>query len=344
MRRHLPLLLFLSAVVAHADTRLAASTRRKTADRFGARIEHTIRICLDDPATPAAGAHAVWSSSGPGNNEFRIHSFESVAGTDGVLRLEGISLPYARLAVEMPGAYPAETGFRLDLPAASDAWHAEPAAGPWLPDGALRLRSVRRPHPMARSSLSAKLPEDETGYDAEKGAFLPPLGDGETADFFVRGGQIACRTSHDFAWMIVRPAPDGGALRVEPDRHDALRLPREAPAEGWSEEPLRFYAADRGPSAALPPALWSLAATVGRRHLPLVATCGHRLMPGAERGEPPENPILFRSRVRRGPGGEIKAARYGAILPSASSPFGQAFEVFFNPVDNERSLEPEDWP
>ena len=51
-----------------------------------------------------------------------------------------------------------------------------------------------------------------------------------------------------------------------------------------------------------------------------------------------------RSRVRRGPGGEIKAARYGAILPSASSPFGQAFEVFFNPVDNERSLEPEDRP
>ncbi|MBQ9726780.1 MAG: hypothetical protein IJV65_04665 [Kiritimatiellae bacterium] len=317
----------------------AAAARRDAAARFGARVDATVRVVLDDPGTPAAGARVVWRSDGPAG----ALAIEAVAGTDGVARVQGVSFGRARIEVEAPGAYPATAAVALDLPEGADAWVAKPAhGGPWLSHGGLRLRlrSVRAPHAMARSELPAvgNLPPARAGFDAEKGAFLPPWGEGETADFFVEGGRVPCRwPAPDFDWLVVWPAPDGGALREMPDRGDALRLPRRAPDEGWSEEPLRFFSAAGGSSAFLPATLCP--ASDG-------ATAPRREKPSGEgpREAPPAGAILFRSRVRRGADGAAGSVRYGAILPAAQSPFANHPSVLFNTTDNERSLEPEALP
>ena len=328
----------LAALLLLAAGTAAADARRDAASRFGARVDHAFRVVLDDPATPAAGAKVVWRSDGPG--ETARAEIAAEAGPDGVVRIRGVSFGYANLVVVAPGAYMVRTHLELDLPEGSDAWAVRtPEGAPWLPDGSLRLRSVRAPHAMARSELprSAELPAAPAGFDAEKGAFLPPLGDGETADFFVEGGSAdtLSRPARSYDWLVVRPAP-GGALARAPDRGDALRLPREAPAEGWSEEPLRFLSAE-GASGAVPDAFRQLAASAEREAPP----------PPDGAAEPPresvpDGAILFRSRVRRGADGADGSARYGAILPGKAGYRG--FAVLFNTTDNERSLEPEKLP
>ena len=328
----------LAALLLLAAGTAAADARRDAASRFGARIDHELRVCLDDPATPAAGARVVWKSDGHGENARA--EIEAEAGPDGVVRIRGVSFGYADLVVTAPGAYAVRTHLELDLPEGADAWAVRtPEGAPWLPDGSLRLRSVRAPHAMARSELPrpATLPAAPVGFDAEKGAFLPPLGEGETADFLVEGGFAdILRPGRSYAWLVVRPAP-GGALAEAPDRGDALRLPREAPAEGWSEEPLRFLSTN-GASVSVPGALRQLLSSAEREAPPPSPD-------DAAAGPPPGGirdgaAILFRSRVRRGEDGAIASARYGAILPARPG-FGGHFAVFFNTTDNERSLEPE---
>ena len=331
----------LAALLLLAAGTAAADSRRDAAARFGARVEHAFRVVLDDPATHAAGARLVWRSRTPGFGARSDTALEAVAGPDGSARFEGVSFGSADLVVEAPGAYSATAFLELDLPDGADVWTVRtPEGGPWLPDGSLRLRSVRAPHPMARSELPAPrdLSAAPAGFDAEKGAFLPPLGDGETADFFVEGGATSSPwPGVDYVWLVFRPAP-GGALAEAPDRGDALRLPREAPVDGWSAEPLRFFTARpaHGPAPAGLQELWSSA--VGRSPPAAEASAD------APREALPAGSILFRSRVRCGTDGAVEAARYGAVLPWHAGRMDEAFSVFFNAADNERSLEPEELP
>ena len=331
----------LAALLLLAAGTAAADARSDAAARFGARVDFAVRVVLDDPATPAEGARLVWKSRAPGFGARADTALEAVAGPDGSARFEGVSFASPEISAEAPGAYPATARATLDLPDGADAWTVRPASGaPWLPDGSLRLRSVRAPHPMARSELPAPrdLSAAPAGFDAEKGAFLPPLGDGETADFFVEGGATSSPwPGVDYVWIVFRPAP-GGALAEAPDRGDALRLPREAPADGWSEEPLRFFEARQAHGSA--PAglqqLWSSAA--GRSPRPADPDAA------APREAPPAGSVLFRSRVRRGADGAVEAARYGAVLPWHAGRMDESFLVFFNATENERSLEPEELP
>ena len=267
-------------------------------------------------------------------------------------RFRGVRFPALR--VSRDGFYTRLSPMRLGPPDESGNWVAAPADDlGWSREKACLLRPVRNPHPMRISSFEAgaAFPDAPVGYDADKGAFLPPLGDGETADFFVESGDTPgawpCAT---YRWLILRPDGPDGALALAPVFPDELRTPTEIPAPGTPEHPflrpgaaLRFLhpfqdgrsGATFGSGCTAP----AMADRMWGRVIPAAPTADEG---GGLAGR---HVVLFRSRVRRDADGGIAAARYGVIaLPDISDGFLRPirFSVRFNETENDCGLEPSD--
>ena len=314
---------------------------------FGARVDFPVRVVLDDPATPPSAARVGWSSHSSSADGLVP---DAEPGPDGVARLRGVSFDgfdlfssearFARLRASARNAWARDFAFCLVAPTGGVWRVAATNSLPWLaacevaPGDDVVLRAIRRPVPTVRSEFEVPrggLPAGGVGFDAEKGAFLPPLGDGETADFVVEAGStVASPNQPGYSWFSVRPAGPLCAVQLARDRRDELRTPREAPADGWShdpEKPLRFLSRGRG----------------------LFRPCNpfarffrdYEWASGDESGEPLcGSVVLFRSRPRAAPDGET-LFRYGAIVPPAAlaSSFETRYEVRFGSFPGFRSLE-----
>ena len=314
---------------------------------FGARVDFPVRVVLDDPATPPSAARVGWSSHSSSADGLVP---DAEPGPDGVARLRGVSFDgfdlfssearFAWLRASARNAWARDFVVRLVAPTGGVWRVAATNAPPWLaacevaPGDDAVLRAIRRPVPMVRSEFEVPrggLPAGGVGFDAEKGAFLPPLGDGETADFVVEAGStVASPNQPGYSWFSVRPAGPLCAVQLARDRRDELRTPREAPADGWShdpEKPLRFLSRGRGFFRPCNPF-----ARFFR---------DYEWASGDESGEPLcGSVVLFRSRPRAAPDGET-LFRYGAIVPPAvlASSFETRYEVRFGSFPGFRSLE-----
>ena len=242
--------------------RSAPDAAAEIAATFGARFDFACRVLSED-GSPLAGASVGWIvrsdrwRAGDRNSaDVRLEP-SAETGADGVARLAGVAtgasglvrLPgpafgpvsTPALLVSAAGRYDAAVPLSLSAPSGG-VWRVAPAgAEPGAPVEA-RLRAVGERVPMIVSALpqGTRLHGDPVGFDAEAGELLPPFGNGRTADFFVRAAATpAFRSGLARFWIEFSPAP-GGALLAAPSVPDALRTPREAPADGWSEGPVRF--------------------------------------------------------------------------------------------------------
>ena len=361
------------------------------ASNVGAPLDLTFLVESADPAdghAPVAGAEVRWLCPPPDSRwGWECHddagSFAALADSNGIARLQGVAtnwpassaslssvmppplyssdprLPGVRfpaLRVSREGFYTRLSPMRLGPPDESGTWTAAPADGSgWGVEGECHLRRVRRPHPMRVSSFAAgaDFPEGPVGYDAGRGAFLPPLGDGETADFFVESGQTPgawpCAT---YRWIVVRPAGPDGALALVPAFPDELRTPLEVPGPSMPGSDLPFLRPG-APLRFLHPFRRGRAGAVFRSGCtaPVLADeLWDRCMPSAAAaddggGFAAHNAIVFRSRVRPAAAGGAAAVRYGAIVPpDIDDEFlcPARFLVRFNETDGERGLEPAD--
>ena len=325
----------------------ASSAAGTVAQLFGASLDWPVQVLLDD-GTPAAGARLSWCSRSPWTHDsVRI---ETVADSNGTARLQGLSFGLSgkdfggpagavRLLVAAPEGYAqifepqaaleADGSLRVVVP-------PDPADGP--ASRSIRLLAHRAPHPMAVSAFGASgwppavkdLPDGPLGYDAAKGAFLPPVGEGETADFTVEAGG-----SGDLRWFVFRPAAPGGAFAEVPRTAGELVSPRTAETDAWSAEPLRFswgaFAAAEF-DEAVPR---SLRQVEGERR---GADAAKRAM------VPPGSSVfLFRSRARLGAAGAVESAHYGVFYFGGWLALGNGdpVRVRFNTEPDVLNLEPE---
>lgn len=268
-------------------------------------------------------------------------------------RFRGVHFPALRVSRE--GFYTRLSPMRLGPPDESGAWVAAPADDfGWGTKKECLLRPVRNPHPMRVSSFEAgaAFPDAPVGYDADKGAFLPPLGDGETADFFVESGETPgawpCAT---YRWLILRPDGPDGALAVAPAFPDELRTPTEIPAPETPAHPflrpgeeLRFLAPFWSGRAG---AVFDSGCTAPAMAYSMTNRA-HPAAPTADEGggQTARHVVVFRSRVRRDDAGGIAAARYGVIVPpDIGDGFLRPirFLVRFNESENDCRLEPSDF-
>ena len=323
----------------------------------------------------------VVKSADQDSSEDDLGSFAAVSDANGIARLQGVAtnwpntshrlssaaparlvssdprfpwVHFPALRVSREGFYTRLSPMRLGPPDESGAWVAAPADDfGWGMKKECLLRHVRNPHPMRVSSFVAggAFPDAPIGYDADKGDFLPPLGDGETADFFVESGETPgawpCAT---YRWLILRPDGPDGALALAPAFPDELRTPTEIPAPGTPAHPflrpgtaLRFLhpfqpgraGAVFGSGCTAP----AMAYEMTNRAHPAAPTANEGGLTG-------RNVVVFRSRIRRNADGGIAAARYGVIIQpiigdKSIRPFH--FLVRFNEKENDCKLEPSDF-
>lgn len=111
------------------------------------------------------------------------------------------------------------------------------------PEVTVALLKKLRPVPMYVRRLKAdgagRIPRlgEPCGFDLKRGAWVAPYGNGEVADLIVTG-KLAYRGEREFDYtcIIIFDSPhDGIQLSSKPfrNRMSALRLPREAPMEGY---------------------------------------------------------------------------------------------------------------
>ena len=359
------------------------------ASKSGAPLDLTLYTASADGGAPVEGAELRWLSPPPysgvvftlaDSSEDDLGSFVAVSDRNGIARLQGVAtnwpntshltssaaparlvssdprfpgVRFPALRVSRDGFYTRLSPMRLGPPDESGNWVAAPADDlGWSRGKTCLLRPVRNPHPMCVSSFEAgaAFPDAPVGYDADKGAFLPPLGDGETADFFVESGETPgawpCAT---YRWLILRPDGPDGALALAPAFPDELRTPTEIPALGTPEHPfLRSGAALR----FLHPFQMGRAGAIfgsGCTAPAMADTMWNRVIPAAptadEGGLTGRHVVLFRSRVRRDADGGIAAARYGVVIqPIIGDETLRPFRFFvrFNETENDCGLEPSD--
>lgn len=127
-----------------------------------------------------------------------------------------------------------------------------PIATPWNPTIELRLKAVRKPIRLyAKQLYKIEIPkEDEPiGYDLEKGDWVAPFGEGAVSDFVltITREPVISYIPKDSVWgreyktygatlEVTGSNDDDGFVPVpvsERDRHRGLRLPYEAPLDGY---------------------------------------------------------------------------------------------------------------
>ena len=108
---------------------------------------------------------------------------------------------------------------------------------PWNPTVEVVLKEKRNPVHLALAGGKFTFPKDEKiGFDCIAKDFVPPHGNGETADFFVTyssngkpWGQLEKKLT------VVVPA-EGGVMRLHKDTYSELQSLHEAPETGYQPE------------------------------------------------------------------------------------------------------------
>ena len=148
------------------------------AQRYGA--EATLRFCVKEAdGKPLAGVH-VKATEGA--------SFDVVTDADGVATASGIMRERIRYSVESDGVYAHANGLQFEK-TTEDGQR-------WVWDRLIEVTLRRKvsPHPMRTvriSDVTIPVINRPVGFDLLKGSFLPPYGDGETADFTLASVQVS---------------------------------------------------------------------------------------------------------------------------------------------------------
>ena len=123
---------------------------------------------------------------------------------------------------------------------------------PWNPTIELRLKAVRKPirlYAKRLSKIEIPIAEEPVGYDLEKGDWVAPFGEGAVSDFVltITREPVISYIPKDSVWgreyktygatlEVTGSNNDDGFVSVsvsERDRHRGLRLPYEAPLDGY---------------------------------------------------------------------------------------------------------------
>ena len=220
-----------------------------------------------------------------------------------------------------------------------------PVASPWNPEVELRLKAIRNPIPMYAKNLNQKrfpeavvpngydqekrdwvpMPADHgtVGYDLQKGDWVYPFGEGVISDFvfnIVREPRVNYISEHGREHMAsgatidIMVSNEGDGFLAYPvaekDRHRGLRLPHEAPVEGYEASVTRF-----------------------------------NIRPPNKRSETnidEDMNYFIRVRTEMDENGKIISALYGKVHGDFSvdgAGFGISFAYYLNPTPNDRNVE-----
>ena len=219
-----------------------------------------------------------------------------------------------------------------------------PVATPWNPVVEIRLKAIRNPIPMYAKNLSQKrfpeevcprgkdrkkgwlpMPADKgtVAFDLQKGDWVAPYGEGVVSDFvfnIVREPRVNYISEHGREHMAsgatidIMVSNEGDGFLAYPvaekDRHRGLRLPHEAPVEGYEASVTRF-----------------------------------NIRPPNKRSETnidEDMNYFIRVRTEMDENGKIISALYGKVHGDFSvdgAGFGISFAYYLNPTPNDRNVE-----
>ena len=242
---------------------------------------------------------------------------------EGLFSAEGLCADYAAITVTKQGYY--DTRFRYDGIRSRDPERLKDGRWlPWNPTIPVVLREVRDPIPMYVKSVDAILPKGVfVGFDCLRGEFLPPAGNGETADFYIlveQDGVLSKDRKFSRRMALRSASEDGGFVFQASHLHSAFKSEYLAPLDGYRGT-VDFYE-EYPPDSALKPKVDPFDSG---KHM------------------------VFRSRVKKDAKGNIVEAYHGKVYERME--YGRnarlqtdgesmvKFLYYFNPTPNDRNLE-----
>lgn len=220
----------------------------------------TIHVVGED-GLPIAGAKAniqfAVAAPGGGLGSEKVVNVDGLTDTNGICVLSGNGDDaYVGAAVLKDGYYGA-SGYRIQFTNSQlGRWQ------PWNPtiEVALQKRGVQVPM-YARRVDEIKIPDEDkpVGFDLEIGDWVAPFGKGEIADFLFKYDSkpeptVPVREIPPYdVTLTLSFSNDGDGIQsiFVPRRggHSGLRLPRQAPADGYQPVLIRHEAKERGQMA-----------------------------------------------------------------------------------------------
>ena len=195
----------------------------------------TVKLVGDD-GNPVEGANVGITFQLPkGKNNY--NSIEGFSDASGLFLGRSVSLDNAYYGAEKKGYYKSSGSFRFKEGIKSHRWQ------PWNPTVELLMRKIEKPVPMYERDtqmddprLNIPVSGKEIAFDLMKYDWLPPHGNGTTADFIVKL-EKRFKDIRDYdARLTIKftNKVDGIQLHKENRKYGSLfELPRFAPQDGY---------------------------------------------------------------------------------------------------------------
>ena len=198
----------------------------------GAKGRITVKV-VDSRGSPVPDAHVeVFFASGGKNNSQSAGATDS----DGRIACEGLSNSDCKVYVDKEGYYRSQQrhSFIQGLSAKSvkkGRWQ------PWNPMVEIVLKEKRKPARLVRKRIDAQLPKGvEAHFDCLRGDWLPPLGEGKTADMSFAYQSECDETFYYLTNSLVLTMTQGGVVKLAQDQFSELKSAYEAPETQYAQE------------------------------------------------------------------------------------------------------------
>ena len=280
----------------------------------GALAKVTLRV-VDSTGNPVPLAHVKLNFT---VFERKGNFSEGLTDSNGLFTAEKESMSDCNWFITKEGYYRTDGrhSFALDLTNESvkdGRWM------PWNPTLGVVLKEKRKPVPMIKKSIVAKLPKGETlGFDCMKGDWIPPYGNGVVPDFtFLYQSDYNGTFGYLTNSLLVATGGGGGYITYRCDSFSEMWSTYDARETGYRSE-----------------IQYRHARTPEKIHIDVTI--------------PKDTYLVFLSRVEKDQAGRVLAAHYGKFCQfeygeDYKKPgFGFVkFTYYFNPTPNDRNLESE---
>jgi hypothetical protein len=298
------------ATVACVVAQDSYSKEYRNALRYGAKVKITVAVS-DSNASPVSNATVNVFFEQKDGNQYKV---EGKTDSLGMHAVEGMTRSSIGGSVKKEGYY--RSVFRLPFATGQERIDGDRWL-PWNPTIPVMLREIRNPIPMYVKLFEGKFPNGKVvGFDCEKGDFVSPYGSGDLADFTFR-----ILVSGDTRLAVKEISidaldPDGGFVVSEANQSSAFKSEYFAPDSG--------YVTNLNASSSYGPEGFK----------GTVPYSGNSY-------------LIFKSRIKRDPDGNVVSANYGKIYGELVYGRGEveletayvSFLYYFNPTPNDRNLE-----
>lgn len=181
---------------------------------------------VDDEGKPVAGIPVVVDF-------FRTHETRGESDTNGILAVEGPADTWlVRYSAEKIGFYYSSGEYHFSE-SRENRWQ------PWDPVVTVTLRRVVKPVPMYAKRVSTNIPAigGQYGYDLLAGDWVIPHGVGTNTDICLYASrEIRSANDYTIQLRISNTNEDWGICRVRGIPESQMKMPRQAPLDGYEKE------------------------------------------------------------------------------------------------------------